>query len=135
MIFSARGSKPKWISFGMAMLFFGSLTTSLPHFLRGSNPLIETFSNESTIELCNSTQPQSNDSNPSSQRPEKKLIWNFLQLKHILYIGNLINGLSSASMTSLTFSYIEDIAPPNLASIYESIYFSVGAIGMGVGKL
>ena len=57
----------------------------------------------------------------------------FFQLKHLLYLGNTINGLSSASMTSVAFSYIEDIAPHSRSAIYESIYYASGALGMGVG--
>ena len=36
-------------------------------------------------------------------------------------------------MTSLCFSYIEDIAPHHLSAVYESIYYATGALGMGVG--
>ncbi len=57
----------------------------------------------------------------------------FLQMKHILYLGNMVNGFSSASLTTITFSYIEEIAPHSRSAIYESIYYAVGAFGVGVG--
>jgi MFS family permease len=56
------------------------------------------------------------------------------QLKHLLYLGNLINGMSTASLTTITFSYIEEIAPHRLSAIYESIYYVVGAFGVSIFK-
>lgn len=140
---SAQGSKPRWIAFGMVMLFTGCFTNVLPHFLRTNS--VNSFNNENSIELCNQTlingvsleRPHpsafefetSTKSDHNNQHQNNKIF----QLKHLLYAANIINGLSSASMTSLAFSYIEDIAPPGLSSIYESIYFAVGALGVGIG--
>ena len=57
------------------------------------------------------------------------------QLKHLLYLGNLINGMSTASLTTITFAYIEEIAPHSRASIYESIYYVVGSFGVFILKV
>ena len=127
---SAKGSKPRWISFGMIMLFTGCFINIIPHFLRTSSISIN---NEKSIELCNSSFTNRNTVEQSTENPHKKSSQKLFQLKHLLYIANIINGLSSASMTSLAFSYIEDIAPNGLSSIYESIYFCVGALGVGIG--
>ena len=135
---SARGSKPRWISFGMIMLFTGCFINVIPHFLRTSSV---SLTNENSIELCNNTLTNGVSLNrvssslveQSTEAPHLNSNQKTFQLKHLLYVANIINGLSSASMTSLAFSYIEDIAPPNLSSIYESIYFAVGALGVGIG--
>ncbi len=150
-IVSANGSKAKWISFGMIMLFLGCQITTLPHFFRanGLNPNNENKS----IELCNNSDfvpkikypyirqmPINSNSSVASLLNQEaspvaivKDSKPIFQLKYLLYIGNTINGLSSASMTSLAFSYIEDIAPHHLSAVYESVYYAVGALGMGVG--
>jgi MFS family permease len=154
---AARGSKPRWIAFGMIMLFVGCMVNVLPHFLKpsqvASGALAESkldffnashvVKSDSIIELCNSS--LSVDENMlyarNVTRVPTKLITNEpktpastgfqFQLKHLLYAANIINGLSSASMTSITFSYIEDIAPSHkLSSIYEAIYFVFGAFGV-----
>ena len=153
-IVSANGSKARWISFGMVMLFLGCQITTLPHFFRSTS--LSTNNDNKSIELCNNSafspsikypyarrvmQHSSNSSlnllldvdvaqiAPAPTVDSKPIF----QLKHLLYIGNAINGLSSASMTSLTFSYIEDISPHHLSGVYESVYYAVGALGMGVG--
>lgn len=140
---SAHGSKPRWISFGMVMLFVGCQVTVIPHFLRKS--AINEAAKDNSIELCNnpSYKPMIvqysqvvSFVNESSQQPEivqPIATKSFFQLKHLLYVGNIINGLSSASMTSLAFSYIEDIAPAKRSAVYESVYYATGALGMGVG--
>ena len=185
---SARGSKPRWIAFGLVALFFGCMIATIPHFIRSNEDAAAAnaqheqhmfdhaaatannssinedaaaaaagFTEESSIELCNfsmSYNDKSHDkarkvlraltdddvivSPSTSSSPPKKGYGNgwfggYLQLKHILYLGNMINGLSSASLTTITFSYIEEIAPPNLSAVYESIYYAIGAFGVGVG--
>ncbi len=134
---SARGSKPRWISFGMIMLFTGCFINVIPHFLRTSSI---SLNNENSIELCNnslingvSLKRISSTVDQRTETPHQNSNQKIFQLKYLLYIANIINGLSSASMTSLAFSYIEDIAPNGLSSIYESIYFAVGALGVGIG--
>jgi hypothetical protein len=62
---SARGSKPRWIAFGMAMLFVGCMICVSPHFLRLGRKVTTSasniddmdfvVSNENAIELCNET--------------------------------------------------------------------------------
>lgn len=149
---AAKGSKPRWIAFGLTCLFIGCMIDIVPHFIRpdpnepideaadksGSNFSIK----ENSIELCNLSIGYTNDDqqfrqmrNLDTQLNTKEVIKssNFFQLKHLLYLGNTINGFSSASMTTITFAYIEDVAPPHLSAIYESIYYAVGAFGVGVG--
>lgn len=153
---SARGSKPRWIAFGMTMLFIGSMVNVLPHFLKPHEPTANSntdkadlnstfvFNNDNLIELCNHSLSIDNldrtkyfqrnftsdvSSQPKNTPETSKSFFNF-QLKHLLYAANVINGMSSASMTTITFSYIEDFAPARLSSIYESVYFAVGALGV-----
>lgn len=190
-----RGSRPKWVAFGMIMLFTGCMVNVIPHFLRSRHSIYAKNTNKihehsssiilndasvdfststsimtaasfgalenseiNQIELCNYSFSQSIDHQQhlerlkantnlfnssfrsvsrSSTSSDKVGLFNsflsFFALKHLLYVANFINGMSSASLTSLAFSYIEDIAPHNLSSIYESIYFAVGALGVGVG--
>ena len=142
---SAKSSKPKWIAFGMIMLFLGCIVNVVPHFLRSKTINV----NDISIELCNNTILTGVG---RTNRVARSISANYslglhlddeqnvniggvsvFKLKHILYAANFINGLSSASMTSLAFSYIEDIAPSAMSSIYESVYFAVGAFGVGVG--
>jgi len=162
---SARGSKPRWIAFGLACLFLGCMIDIVPHFIRpdpnestpaggnndGSatspNPLHTPIMTENSIELCNFSIGFTNDDRQfrqarnlqsdfaSNDKDHKSVVKSssFFQLKHLLYLGNTINGFSSASMTTITFAYIEDVAPPHLSAIYESIYYAVGAFGVGVG--
>lgn len=131
---SARGSKPRWIAFGLVMLFIGCTINTLPHFLKPYELVIPIPTNNTnsdvSIELCKSS--NNSDQNKNIFNLKKDTGFKF-QLKHLLYAANIINGLSSASMTTITFSYIEDIVPAKLASIYESVYFAVGAFGVGVG--
>lgn len=147
---SARGSKPRWIAFGMCMLFCGCMITVVPHFIRAapsgndleasdSQPV--TSSSDNIIEMCDYTLII-NDQNSSSTKkflrhradPADKLdekqttnnvaqasSWLPFQPKYLLYAANMINGLSSASMTTITFSYIEDMAPHHLSGIYEGM--------------
>ncbi|RNA26631.1 solute carrier organic anion transporter family member 1A2 isoform X1 [Brachionus plicatilis] len=151
---AARGSKPRWIAFGMIMLFVGCMINVLPHFIKPDHSSQKKFSNSShvinsddIVELCNyslSTQNHQADvyfprnyTSPASPVDQTKTasssIFGF-QVKYLLYIANIVNGLSSASMTTITFSYIEDFAPSKkLSSVYESIYFVMGAFGVGVG--
>ena len=125
---SARGSKPRWIAFGMVMLFIGCQVTVLPHFFRKS--ALNAANADSSVEFCNQTSKLIKDVGLLGADNETiPLTKSRFQLKHLLYVANVINGLSSASMTSLAFSYIEDIAPHSLSSVYESIYYAVGALG------
>lgn len=140
---TAHGSKAKWISFGMLMLFLGCQVTVLPHFFR-TNPTTNLPSNEgtdTTVEICNNSHYKpvimrsfATLKNMTDEATTTALVKKpIFQPKHLLYLGNTINGLSSASMTSVAFSYIEDIAPHKRSAIYESIYYASGALGMGVG--
>jgi MFS family permease len=154
---SARGSKPRWIAFGMVALFIGCMIDIIPHFIKPkSSQNIDLDQNnvtianmakfdDNSIELCNYSVSFLNNETSEYVRPilnedssikSKKKMNNFsggFQLKYILYLGNMINGFSSASLTTITFSYIEDMAPPHLSAVYESIYYAVGAFGVGVG--
>jgi MFS family permease len=142
---SARGSKPQWISFGMIMLFTGSMICISPHFLRSaqSTGSVLFSSKEKSIELCNKTVYQEVGENGpllSSNSSENELkpttsskstgLSRLFQIKNLLYMGNLVNGFSSSSMTTITFSYIEDIAPTSLSAVYESAYYTSGAFGV-----
>lgn len=154
---SARGSKPRWIAFGLACLFIGCMIDIVPHFIRPdpNEPLdavkdaaptsnSSSLLAENSIELCNLSigynsqdqqvrQVRNLDTQLSGRPSASGQAKSFFQLKHLLYLGNTINGFSSASMTTITFAYIEDVAPPHLSAIYESIYYAVGAFGVGVG--
>lgn len=152
---ATKGSKPKWIAFGMIMLFFGCMINILPHFIKPDYSYQKKISNSShvvnsddIVELCNysmSTQNHQADyfprnySTPASsfeqtQAPSSSIFG--FQIKYLLYIANIVNGLSSASMTTITFSYIEDFAPSKkLSSTYESIYFVMGAFGVSKKKI
>jgi solute carrier organic anion transporter family, member 4A len=159
---AARGSRPRWISFGMIMLFIGCTVNVVPHFLRrvdmlaasSSSRRMLTHDDANTIELCNRSITLSGnqrliydrtlaslaDGNRSSKlgsnedlNANRGGIASKFSLKYLLYTANIINGLSSASMTTLAFSYIEDISPPHLSSIYESVYYATGAFGVGIG--
>ena len=151
---AARGSKPRWIAFGMIMLFIGCMVNVLPHFLKPNETSLQSgleakqdylnashvVTSDNIIELCNySMSIDDSEYFARNLTQETKLIDNRpkasppsgFQLKHLLYAANIINGLSSASMTSITFSYIEDIAPNHkISSIYEAIYFVFGAFGV-----
>lgn len=150
---ATRGSKPKWIAFGMVMLFLGCMINVLPHFIKPDYSYQKKHSNSShvvnsdnIVELCNysvSTQNYQADeyflrnysstpANPIDQTSQQQSssIFGF-QIKYLLYVANIVNGLSSASMTTITFSYIEDFAPSKkLSSVYESVYFVTGAFGV-----
>ncbi len=148
---AARGSKPRWISFGMVMLFIGCMVNVLPHFLKPRsgdevNTALETGGE--SIELCNQTLKIDDDANGTYSTRYLRNYTDLMeeagysakmqtssggfgfQLKYFLYAANIINGLSSASMTTITFSYIEDIAPHKLSAIYESMYYATGAFGV-----
>jgi MFS family permease len=151
----AMGSKPKLISVGMVMVFFGCMVNVMPHFLKSREAAAEEelqpVSNSSasfllnTIELCNYTLTIKENGERSCLRRNLTESLNQpdyivkdsapqsgfkFQLKHLLYLGNLLNGMSTASLTTITFSYIEEIAPHRLSAIYESIYYVVGAFGV-----
>lgn len=150
----ARGSKPFLISLGMFIVFLGCMVNVLPHFIKpyvdptAANDLITTTNSSvdhveyDSIELCNYTLNVDEESGYlTSYFRNKTTVMNdhsvdpaesrfSFQLKHLLYVGNLINGMSTASLTTITFAYIEDIAPHSRASIYETIYFMVGATGV-----
>jgi len=90
------------------------------------------------IEICNRTVSQF-DPNKTSEISKlavdflaPKYYLGFIQLRHFLYIANLIMGLGSASMIAIVFSYIEDVAPHNMSATLESVYYVCGALGMGV---
>jgi hypothetical protein len=167
---SAKGSKPRWIAFGMCMLFIGCTVNVLPHFVKPRDQLVSTMHlhpqqqqnslsfvhhghehdfNETSalsvdsvmldgdsIELCNFTlnidentgakncfyrnsSINDNLSNKSTAESVAKSYGFGFQLKHLLYVANMINGMSSASMTTIVFSYIEDFAPHSKSAIYE----------------
>lgn len=162
---SARGSKPRWISFGMIMLFIGCMICITPHFIRDkavgsstnsggttmSDGLQMPITDENSIELCNKSMfydvtgrahyvNRSRADLFTSKRAARTAAeygffdW-LLQYKHLLYVGNFVNGLSSASMTTITFSYLEDIAPPSLSAVYESAYYATGAFGVYLSSI
>ena len=167
-ILGSKGSRPRWVAFGMVILFAGSMINILPHFLRSqhsiynsanqhsidANILNSNSDDGSLIQMCNfsvsidesafganrSTKifltSQRNESYPRARdQLHSQTILKFFALKHLLYLANLVNGFSSASLTSLAISYIEDIAPETVAAVYESVYFAIGALGVGVGFL
>ncbi len=122
-------------AFGLFTLFIGSIITCIPHFLRDSDL---SMSGDVSIEICNRTvsQFEPNKTLETSQLvvailPPKYYL-GFIQLRHFLYIANLIMGLGSASMIALVFSYIEDVAPHDKSATLESVYYVCGALGMGV---
>jgi len=143
-ILGARGSKPVWIGFGMLMLCCGCFLNVLPHFIKPRSSLdtmhqaSRLFDNSSSympqfvdqqgnsIELCQ-------NASTSAECEFKPELAHFNVLKYILYAANIVNGLSSASMTTLALSYIEEVAPKESTSLYEAIYYATGAFGMGVG--
>jgi hypothetical protein len=151
-IMGARGSKPRWIAFGMCMLCLGCFINVTPHFLKprpSESTLNDTLMKAINLnddhgvnrfELCvdKTSDGYTNQSNPfhTVNSCTSKLIDNqgssfrVYNLKYVFYAANIINGLSSSSMTTLAFSYIEDIAPHELATIYESVYYATGALGM-----
>ena len=122
----------------MMVLFFGTIITSFPHFMRKSDLASvgsESIDTSDKIELCNSSITNSTTAT-TTEAPSIKpagLAFGFLHVKHILFLGNIINGLSSASMQSVMISYLEDVVPHELTSTYESYYFITGAFGMGAG--
>jgi hypothetical protein len=137
----------------MVMLFLGCMVNVLPHFLkpRSSSDAFDSArggANED-LELCNLTLRLDLSGAQSSAFSRHARIANSsdlltetgytskrstastgFQLKYLLYAANIINGLSSASMTTITFSYIEDIAPHSLSAVYEGIYYATGAFGV-----
>lgn len=120
----------------MLILFFGTILTSLPHFLRKSD--FDSITNDVSdkIELCNSSIINTTlTTTTKSMEPAiaPTVLFGFLHVKHILFMANIINGLSSASMQSVMISYLEDVVPHELTSTYESYYFITGAFGMGAG--
>ena len=140
-ILGSHGSKPKWIGFGMFMLCLGCFVNVLPHFIRPKNTNYlqnATTNGLQEIQICTTNHNLTDiDYNHCSVERaaanNETSTFQFSNLKYLLYASNIINGFSSASMTTLAFSYIEDIAPSKLSAIYESIYYAVGALGMGVG--
>lgn len=148
-VMGARGSKPRWIAFGMYMLCIGCFVNVLPHFLKSkistnilvTSPLYENVTlKEGIIELCdanrvlgvNMSATDSIDVCKDTSIPEDASL---NRLKYILFAANIINGLSSASLTTLALTYIEEIAPAKLTSVYEGIYYATGAFGLGIGFL
>jgi MFS family permease len=139
-ILGSRGSKPRWIAFGMFMLCLGCLVNVTSHFLKPqsstdmtynetmSNPLMSHDAGH--LELC--TQDKNHDGSCSNQmrQTDGSSSFRLNNLKYILFASNILNGLSSSSIVTLAFSYIADIAPPGLSTIYESIYYAVQALGM-----
>jgi hypothetical protein len=161
---SARGSKPRWISFGMVMLFIGCMICISPHFLRSAEKSSSTGDNqlggggglasgENSIELCNksvyfdldgrSVYSNRTFDETTIERAKSSaghgggagFFDRLFQVKNLIYVGNFVNGFSSASMTTITFSYLEDIAPPALSAVYESAYYATGAFGVRDLKL
>ena len=154
---AARGSKPRWIAFGMIMLFIGCMVNVLPHFLKPNETNLESgfetkqdylnashvVTGDNIIELCNYSMSLDDSENSKyfarnltqetkliDNRPKVPAMMGF-QLKYLLYAASIISGLSSASITSITFSYIEDIAPNHkISSIYEVIYFVFASLGV-----
>jgi organic anion transporter 4A len=140
-ILGSYGSKPRWIGFGMLMLCIGCFVNVLPHFIRPKtyNHLLNNSLNTvDDIELCfykNSTGYDFNKcrSSINSTSNDQPSDFRLNKLKYILFASNIINGMSSASLTTLAFSYIEDVSPHRLSAIYESFYYASGALGMGIG--
>jgi solute carrier organic anion transporter family protein 1C len=148
-VMGARGSKPRWIAFGMCMLCLGCFINVTPHFLKPRSfqmPFNDTAVIDlnddhgvNRFELCHESDMNNANSTNTVNSCTSKLIENqgssfrVYNLKYVFYMANIVNGFSSSSMTTLAFSYIEDIAPHELATIYESVYYATGALGMGVG--
>lgn len=143
-ILGSHGSKPRWIAFGMLMLSIGCFVNVLPHFIRPksnnynfNDTDLSHVSND--IELCykndNLTEFDFDECTSQANITKSTHVsgFRFDNLKYVLYASNIINGLSSASMTTLAFSYIEDIAPVKLSAVYDSVYYATGALGMGIG--
>ena len=103
----------------------------------------ELITEENSIELCNLGMyidghnevlffNRSRSDTNIEMKPKRvdSLYDRVFQYKNLLYVGNFLNGWSSASMTTITFSYLEDIAPPSMSAIYESAYYATGAFGV-----
>jgi organic anion transporter 5A len=153
-IMGTRGSKPRWIAFGMFMLFVGCMVNVAPHFLKSRpsnmtvtiNGSLDDAHDDSQSGLCTSfsTEPahQPNASAIADNADDVLSNWctkknsmtavHLTYLKYILFVSSVLCGLSSASVTTLAYSYIEDISPKNSATVYESIYIAADTLGMGV---
>jgi MFS family permease len=156
-IMGTRGSKPRWIAFGMFMLFVGCLVNVAPHFLKPRLPSnitingsIEDANDDSRSGLCTdfkvdlfasnhttlattmniNIQQDKTNGNPCMKKNAMTSV-HLTYLKYVLFVSSVLNGMSSASVTTLAYSYIEDIAPSNLATIYESVYIACDTLGMG----
>lgn len=103
----------------------------------------ELITDENSIELCNQSMyidghgqaiyfNRTRADLNVEMKPKRvdSLFARIFQVKNLLYVGNFLNGWSSASMTTITFSYLEDIAPPSMSAIYESAYYATGAFGV-----
>jgi MFS family permease len=56
-------------------------------------------------------------------------------MKFIFYLANIINGVSSIALYTVGVSYIENIFLPEQVHMRQGIYYSVGAIGIGIGMV
>lgn len=102
----------------------------------------ELITEENSIELCNQSMYIDSHGQVTyfnrtqetivEMKPKRvdSIFARIFQYQNLLYVGNFINGWSSASMTTITFSYLEDIAPPSMSAIYESAYYATGAFGV-----
>ena len=137
-LLSTRVAKQKLISFGMFVLFLGCMLNVLTHFLRKTSTVLN---NDNIVELCNDTLLVDSDERVHhllyrANRTERidttqKIgFTGVFRLKHLLYGANIVNGLSSASQTSILVSYIDDFSG---SSLYVGIYYAIGAVGLAIG--
>ncbi len=130
-IMGTRGSKPRWISFGMVMLSLGCLLTSTPHFFKSYVPLLQSTANHTLIDGEMGPGHGATHGMRPNQTGGMSLRLN--SLKFILFASNIVMGMSSSSIATLAYSYIEDVTPVEYSTIYQSIYYACCGMGMGVG--
>lgn len=135
--------KPRIIGASMIGLCIGSLIMVIPEFAVMGNSLGDLYANETGFELLkdqtlcniivsNSTAYSTSTIKPSYQSNNNLILNN---MKHIFYFANSVNGISSVALYTTVISYIESIFLHEQVHMRQGIYYSIGAIGVGIGML
>lgn len=152
--FGDRKYKPTIIGVSMLGLCLGAFIMTLPQFVGGvndtSSTIVIVYSNETGTAItrdqmvCNWT----NDSTTmgmttttttaaTNQFKPRQQVTHLLRnnLKYLFYLANIVNGVSSVSLYTITISYIESIFHKEQVNLRQGIYYAIGAIGVGIGML
>ncbi|GAV05794.1 hypothetical protein RvY_15869 [Ramazzottius varieornatus] len=118
--FGGHGQRSKWLGIGMAIVGFGSLLFSVPHFLVDN---YQVAGNLTDLCVLGARSPPPQCRSPLSR------------MKNFFIFAQLLHGLGSAPLYTLGVAFLDDSVPQKMSSMYVGIYYACSMLGPAVGYL